>query len=82
MNRLLTVKEVAERLKVSPAMIYLLCSRGRMPHVRVGIGDHGTIRIEEAALAAFVEANRVQGRPNGRVASSTPSEGSGTPSPA
>lgn len=58
MNSLLTVKEVAERLKVSAAMIYVLCNRGRLPHVRVGIGNRSTIRIEEADLEAYLEKGR------------------------
>jgi excisionase family DNA binding protein len=34
--RLLTVVEIAERLQVSPAMVYTMVSKGRIPHRRVG----------------------------------------------
>jgi excisionase family DNA binding protein len=31
----LTVREAAARLRVSPATIYALCARGKLPHARV-----------------------------------------------
>ncbi|WP_370644258.1 helix-turn-helix domain-containing protein [Myxococcus sp. RHSTA-1-4] len=34
-GRLLTVREIAERLGVCGALIYRLCSQGRLPHLRV-----------------------------------------------
>jgi len=46
--RLLTVREVAERLGVSTATVYALCKRGLLQHVRVA----NAIRVPEAALAA------------------------------
>ena len=55
----LTVKQVAERLQISVAMVYLLCNRGKLAYVRVGVG-RGTIRIREEDLAAFVESSQVQ----------------------
>jgi excisionase family DNA binding protein len=48
--RLLTVGEVAERLRVSTATVYALCKRGALQHVRVA----NAIRVPEAALAAFL----------------------------
>jgi len=45
-ERLLTVKEVAERLRVSTATVYGLCKSGKLGHVRVG----NSIRIPEAEL--------------------------------
>ena len=48
--RLLTVGEVAERLRVSTATVYALCKRGALQHVRVA----NAIRVLEAALAAFL----------------------------
>jgi excisionase family DNA binding protein len=48
---LLGVREVAARLGVSTATVYKLCERGTLPHVRV---LNGVIRVEVAALAAFV----------------------------
>jgi len=43
---LLTVKEAAERLRVSTATVYGLCKDGKLAHVRVG----NSIRIPEAEL--------------------------------
>ena len=55
MGGLLTVREVAVRLKISLASVYQLCGQGRLPHVRFGL-RRGTIRIAEQDLTAFVEA--------------------------
>jgi len=60
MNSMLKVREVADWLRVSQAMIYILCAQGRLPHVRVGVAGRGTIRIRAEDLAAFVEANKTQ----------------------
>jgi excisionase family DNA binding protein len=60
MGILLTIKEAAVRLRVSVAMVYLLCSRGPLPHVRFGLG-RGTIRIREEDLTAFIEGCKVEG---------------------
>jgi excisionase family DNA binding protein len=38
MNKLLTVKEVASWLKVSPSTVNRLVVRGEMPHFKVGEG--------------------------------------------
>jgi excisionase family DNA binding protein len=43
---LLTVREVAELLRVRPATIYKLCSIGRLPHVRIS----NAIRISRRCL--------------------------------
>jgi len=45
-ERLLTVKEAAERLRVSTATVYGLCKDGKLAHVRVG----SSIRIPDAEL--------------------------------
>ena len=55
---LLTVAEVAKRLKVSPSAVYALCAQERLAHHRVGLG-RGTIRVSEADLQAFIESCRV-----------------------
>ena len=49
--RLLTVKEVAARLRVSSATVYALCERGDLPYMRVS--THA-IRIVEEDLRNFV----------------------------
>jgi excisionase family DNA binding protein len=53
--RLLTVKEAAVRLRVSPATVYGLCERGELRYVR--ISTHA-IRIAEPDLSAFVRGRR------------------------
>ena len=55
-DSLLTVKEAARRLKVSPATAYALCESGRLPHAR--ISTH-SIRIPDIELKAYVWARRV-----------------------
>jgi excisionase family DNA binding protein len=54
-DRLLTVKEAAARLRVSPATVYGLCERGELSYVR--ISTHA-IRIAEPDLSAFVRGRR------------------------
>ena len=53
--RLLTVKEAAARLRVSPATVYGACERGELRHVR--ITTHA-IRIAEPDLSAFLHRRR------------------------
>jgi excisionase family DNA binding protein len=48
--RLLTVREVAERLRVSTATVYALCRHGVLQHVRVA----NAVRVPDVALAAFL----------------------------
>jgi len=45
-ERLLTVKEAAERLRVCTATVYGLCKGGKLGHVRVG----NSIRIPECEI--------------------------------
>ncbi|HEX2674826.1 MAG TPA: helix-turn-helix domain-containing protein [Polyangiaceae bacterium] len=45
-ERLLTVMEAAERLRVCTATVYGLCKSGKLGHVRIG----NSIRIFVAAL--------------------------------
>ena len=49
---MLTVKQTADLLSVSPGLVYALCARGLIQHERFGIG-RGTIRIPEEALVAY-----------------------------
>ena len=55
---LLTVRETAERLKVSTATVNALCEAGRLAFARVS--THA-IRIAEADLVAYLGAQRHQG---------------------
>jgi excisionase family DNA binding protein len=57
----LTVREVADRLRVSPATVYHLCARRRLPHVRVGARG-GAIRVREQDLHAFLDSCQVETR--------------------
>jgi excisionase family DNA binding protein len=54
-DRLLTVKEAAARLRLSTATVYALCERGVLRHVR--ISTHA-IRIVESDLVGFVRSRR------------------------
>jgi excisionase family DNA binding protein len=55
---MLTVKEVAERLRVSRTCVYQLVERGKLACHRIGLG-RGAIRIAIEDLAAYVEGCRV-----------------------
>jgi excisionase family DNA binding protein len=55
--RLLTVKEVAARLRTSTATVYGLCERGELAYVRVS--THA-IRISEMDVAEFVHRGAVR----------------------
>ncbi len=56
---MLTVADVACRLKCSLALVYALCSEGKLPHHRLGLG-RGTIRISEEQFAEFLQAAKVE----------------------
>ena len=58
---LLTVQEVAQRLRCSRALVYLLCEKGKLSHHRLGLG-RGTIRISESDLEAFLQTAHVEPR--------------------
>ena len=58
----LTVKEVAERLKVSQGCVYQLVAERRLQHLRIGCG-RGAIRIREEDLQAFIDGCRVEQHP-------------------
>jgi excisionase family DNA binding protein len=52
----MTVKEAAERLEISPSLVYTLCAEGRLQHLRIGTeGRRGKIVIMEKHLRAFLE---------------------------
>jgi len=51
---MLTVREVAKRLKVSATCVYQLIEKGSIACHRIGTG-RGTIRIGESDLSAFLD---------------------------
>lgn len=55
MDQLLTVDEVAERLRTSPRFVRRLIEERRITYVKLG----AHVRIESAELSAFVAAGRV-----------------------
>lgn len=54
-GKLLTVREVAEVLCMSPATVYGLCQARRLRHERYGLG-RGTIRIPAEAVDEYRES--------------------------
>ena len=54
---MLTVKEVAQRLNVSPSCIYQLVESGKLPHHRIGLG-RGAIRFSDNDVAEYLEVVR------------------------
>jgi excisionase family DNA binding protein len=48
--RSLTVRQVAERINLSPSSVYELCASGELRHIRV----RNVIRVPEVWLADFV----------------------------
>jgi excisionase family DNA binding protein len=55
---LLTVKQVADRLGISPALVYSLCARQRIRHERHGLG-RGVIRVPEDAIDEYRHSRTV-----------------------
>jgi excisionase family DNA binding protein len=61
---MLTVKQVAERLRVSASLVYSWCEEHLLPHYRMGgKGKRGKILIEKAALDAFLQNCKVESKP-------------------
>jgi excisionase family DNA binding protein len=52
-ERLLTVKEVAERLQLSTSAVYELTDAGLLRSLRLGVG-RGAVRIRPADLEAYL----------------------------
>lgn len=60
----LTVKQISDRLGISPALVYLLVEQGELACIRLGQkGRRGTIRVSEAQLSAFLEARGTKREP-------------------
>lgn len=55
---MLTVSEVADRLRVSPSTVYSLVESGVLECHRIGLG-RGTIRVSEEQLQQFLQQSKV-----------------------
>ena len=62
-TRLLTPREVADRLGLSLTAVYALCNSGQLVHRRIGVKG-GRLRIDEAALERYLEASKVEPPPS------------------
>lgn len=61
-NPLLTVRQVAAQLGISPTAVYQLCDSGRLPHYRLDNGKkRRPYRVKQSEVTAFLE--RSEGRP-------------------
>jgi excisionase family DNA binding protein len=56
----LTVKEAAQRARLSKSLVYELCRLGRLKHYRVGAKGRGKILIAPEDLDALLSACRVE----------------------
>ncbi len=54
---MLTVPEVAERLRVAVSTVYALVESGKLGSFRIGPND-GAIRVSEEQLRAYLDACR------------------------
>ena len=54
-SKLLTPKEVAERLSICRSQAYKLCKQGDIPKVNV----RGSVRVKEEDLEQYIEENRI-----------------------
>lgn len=54
MAGMLTVKQVAERLNVSPSTVYDLAASGKLSCHRIGSRGRGTLRFTEAQVEAYL----------------------------
>ena len=62
-NRLLTAKEIAQRLNISKAFAYKLMQIGEIRTVKIG----GSVRVRPEDLEAYIEANLREDRSTHRV---------------
>lgn len=53
-EKVLTVTELSQELKVTPDIIYQMVSKGKIPYFRVG-AKSGTIRFRKDLIARWIE---------------------------
>ena len=59
---MLRVKQVAERMGISAALVYVLVSKGKLTCFRIGLG-RGSIRFSEEdveAFEAYLNSSRIE----------------------
>jgi excisionase family DNA binding protein len=59
---MLTAAEVRAQLKISQRTLFRLIHSGQIEAIKTGPGRNAEIRVSEEALAAFLEARKVQPR--------------------
>jgi excisionase family DNA binding protein len=59
-SSLLTVPEVAARLRVSRSTAWRLVHRGDLRAVKIGSGPHAPVRVDPAELESFLQSSRRQ----------------------
>jgi len=55
---LLTVAEVAERLRQSPSTIRRKARNGELPSLKLGLGERAPIRFDSRELERFIHPER------------------------
>ena len=65
-----TPRQVAQQLQCSPSTIYRAIHSGQLEAVR--LGEHGSLRIREDAIARFVRPVQVEGATRPPLRSSAP----------
>lgn len=61
-DRLLTIEEVADRLRCGLTSVYALMKKNQLPYVQI----LGMRRVEESALQEFIAAHRIGPRTSPR----------------
>lgn len=56
----LTLKEVAERLRCSPSTVRLLIDRGKLAAINLGTNSHRHYRVTEQSLDAFLDVDPIE----------------------
>ena len=62
-ERLLNVKEVAMKLRLSRSAVYNLITRGLLPCINLACGSRMVPRIRSADIEEFIQHRMILGRP-------------------
>lgn len=60
-EKLLTIKEVSDRLSAPPSSVRDLVRVGKLVAINLGTGKRKSLRFEPHELEAFIERSRTQG---------------------